>query len=200
MIDRARRAIWLVDADSGAQSPLVAGPGSHTTPRWSPKGDRLAYVSTAEGDKPQLYVRWMATGATARVATLTDAPGDLSWSPDGRYLAFSMFEPAEGPKLGSAPPKPEGAKWAEPLEVITDVTYRADGDGYLKPGFTHIYVVSADGGAPRRLTWGDYDDGGPLSWSRTGRHRASGNREPGWQREPMNPRSTAVRADGTVRS
>ena len=51
----------------------------------------------------------------------------------------------------SAPPKPEGAEWAKPLEMIDKVTYRADGGGYLKPGFDHLFVVPASGGAPRQL-------------------------------------------------
>ena len=55
-----------------------------------------------------------------------------------------MIVPDEGPKLGSAPPKPEGAQWAEPLEIIDKVTYRADGAGYLKPGFDQIFMVDAD--------------------------------------------------------
>src|SRR3982751_995144 len=38
MTDRARSTIWLVDTASGEQRPLVTGPGSHMSPRWSPDG------------------------------------------------------------------------------------------------------------------------------------------------------------------
>jgi dipeptidyl aminopeptidase/acylaminoacyl peptidase len=184
MTDKARGAIWLVDPAGGAQSPLVANASS---PRWSPDGKRLAYVSAAEGDRPQLYVRWMATGATARVTDLPDGPGQIAWSPDGRYIAYTMFEPDAGETLGTPLEKPEGAKWAEPLKVIGKVTYRADGGGYLKAGFTHVYVVSADGGAPRQLSWGAFDDDALLSWTPDGRFiLLSGNREKGWERESLN--------------
>src|SRR3546814_13457501 len=81
-----------------------------------------------------------------------------------------MLVKDEGPKFGSAPAtKPEGAKWAEPLEIRNLLTYRADGEGYLEPGFEKIFLVPATGGAPRQLTFGPYHDGGPLSWSRDGR-------------------------------
>ena len=202
MLDRSRRSIWLADTASGAQSPLVAGPGSHSTPRWSPDGRRLAFVSAVEGEKPQLYVRWMDTGVTARVATLINAPGEIAWSPDGRSLAFTMFEPDEGEKLGKPLQKPEGAKWAEPLEVITSVIYRGDSGGYLKPGYTHVYVVSADGGAPRQLSWGAFDDGGQLAWTPDGRFiLLSGNREPGWERESLNTEVYELSVvDGTIRA
>src|SRR5687768_4738736 len=67
MTDRMRSTIWLVDVASGRQQPIVASAGSHFSPRWSPDGSRLAYISTAEGGAPQLFVRWMANGEQARV-------------------------------------------------------------------------------------------------------------------------------------
>ncbi|MGH8175541.1 MAG: prolyl oligopeptidase family serine peptidase [Steroidobacter sp.] len=201
MTDRARQSIWLTDVDSGEQTPIASGEGSHSSPRWSAKGDRLAYVSTANGGKPQLYVRWMKTGESARLTELTSAPGALTWSPDDRWIAFTMFAPDEKPKLGEAPPKPEGAEWAPPLEIITDLTYRADGAGYLKPGYTHIYVTPADGGAPRQLTFGEFNEGGPLSWSADGKFiYATGNRMEDWRREPVNTELYEVSvADATIK-
>ncbi|MFL6727808.1 MAG: prolyl oligopeptidase family serine peptidase [Sphingomicrobium sp.] len=168
MTDKARSSIWLINAATGEQRPLAAGTGDHFSPRWSPDGRRLAYVSTAEGGAPQLFVRWMDSGQTVRVTGLPDSPEAIAWSPDGRRLAYLMNVPDEGPKLGSAPAKPEGANWAKPLQVIDKVTYRADGAGYLKPGFDKIFIVDADGGAPRQLTYGAYFDGAP-EWTRDGR-------------------------------
>jgi dipeptidyl aminopeptidase/acylaminoacyl peptidase len=186
MTDRMRPSIWLVDTRTGTQAPLAAGPGAHSQPRWSPDGRRLAYVSTAEGGAAQLFVRWMDSGEAARITGLPDSPSDIAWSPDGRQIAYAMFVPDEGLKLGSLPPKPEGAKWAEPLEIHSAVTYRADGQGYLKPGYSHIFLVSAEGGAPRQLSFGAVNDAGPLSWSPDGRTiYFSGNRSPNWEREPV---------------
>lgn len=184
MTDRGRASIWLVDVKTGQQTPLVTGPGSHSQPRWSPDGTRLAYVSSGEGGAPQLFVRWIATGATARITGLPDSPQGISWSPDGTQIAYTMTVPGEGLSLGSQPPRPEGAKWAEPLEVIDRVTYRADGGGYLKPGADHVFVVSAEGGAPRQITFGKVDDSGPLAWSNEGRTLYFGsNRRKDWERE-----------------
>ena len=185
MIDRARRSIWLVDPATGAQTPLVAEDGQAFAPRWSPDGQRLAYVQvTAAG--PQLFVRWMASGRSARIATLDQAPADITWSPDGKTLAFTMLTPDDGARLGQAPAKPEGAQWAEPLKVENRVTFRADGEGELKPGFAHIYLVSADGGSPRQVTFGKFDDNGPLAFSPDGKVILfSGNRSPTWERDPQ---------------
>lgn len=186
MTDRMRSAIWIVDVQSGEQVPLAgAGGAAQFSPVWSPDGKRLAYVGAEEGSSPQLYVRWMESGATARITGLPDSPSSLAWSPDGKQLAYVIRVPGEATRLGAAPAKPEGAKWAEPLEVIDRVTYRADGGGYLKPGFDQAFVVAADGGAPRQLTYGKFDVSGPLSFAPDGRTLVlSSNRRADWEREP----------------
>ena len=181
MTDKARSSIWLVDVATGQQRPIAAGGGDSFGPAWSPDGKRLAYGSTAEGGAPQLFVRWMDTGQTARITGLPDSPQAIEWSPDGNRLAYAMNVPDDGPKLGSAPPKPEGANWAKPLEIIDKVTYRADGAGYLKPGFDHIFIVDANGGAPQQLTFGAFHDGAP-HWERGGQSILfSAVRKPDWE-------------------
>ena len=186
MTDNTRRSIWLVDPATGAQSPLVADGAANLTPRWSPDGQKLAYVVSAPGAGPQLYVRWMASGRSAKVATLEQAPNDIVWSPDGRTIAFTMLTLDEPKPLGEPLNKPEGAKWAEPLKLIDRLTYRVDGEGYLKPGYRHIFVVAADGGSPRQLTFGRFDDAGPIAFDKDGRSVVfATNRAADWERDPL---------------
>ena len=196
MTDKARSTIWLVDVASGRQQPLLAGSGSYFSPLWSPDGTRLAYVAADSGG-PQLFVRWIGSGESARISGLPDSPNSIAWSPDGRRIAYSMFVPDEGPRLGSAPPKPEGAKWADPLEVIDAVTYRADGAGYLKPGYNHIFWVPADGGAPTQLTFGAVNAGGQVSWTPDSRAILFGaNLSAGWERDLNEAEIYRVSIDG----
>ena len=81
MTDRARSSIWLIDTASGEQRPLVASSGSHLSPRWSPDGKRLAYVSTAEASSPQLFVRWMDSGRARASLAFPTAPKALPGRP-----------------------------------------------------------------------------------------------------------------------
>ena len=181
MTDKARSSIWLIDVATGQQRPIAVGSGDSFGPAWSPDGKRLAYGSTAEGGAPQLFVRWMDSGQTARITGLPDSPQDIEWSSNGNRLAYVMNVPDDGPKLGSAPTKPEGANWAKPLEIIDKITYRADGAGYLKPGFDHIFIVDANGGAPQQLTFGAFHDRAP-HWERGGQSILfSAVRKPDWE-------------------
>ncbi|MEO6432790.1 MAG: S9 family peptidase [Sphingomicrobium sp.] len=186
MADRMSRSIWLIDVASGKQQPLAAVAGQHSSPRWSPDGQRLAYISTPDGEKSQLMVRWLSSGQSARVAVLAETPANISWSPDGSQLAFVMFTPGKEPKLGSLPDKPEGAKWADPLRFVDQLLYRTDAQGALRPGTNDIYVVAADGGAPRRLTNGEIHDDSALAFSPDGRFLYYGaNTKADWARDTV---------------
>ncbi len=127
MTDRGRTNLWLVSADGSLHRPLTSGTRSNASPRWSPSGDRLLWVSTEDGST-QLWVRWMDTGEEARITNLTESPGNLSWSPDGRWIAFTSFveEDAPSPLASGLPSPPDGADWADPAVVIDEVQYKND--------------------------------------------------------------------------
>lgn len=166
MTDRTRTELWTVGADGRRHRPLVTE-GDPSSPRWSPDGSRLAYLAEVDGEEGarRVLVRWLEAGQTAPVVRTEETPRQLTWSPDGRWLAFAAFVPAETKPFAAAPARPEGAEWADPPRVYEDVLYRADGRGYLEPGHVHLFVVAAEGGAPRQLTSGPYDHDGGFDWT-----------------------------------
>ena len=202
MTDKMRPGIWLIDVKTGRHRPVLTGTGAAMSPRWSPDGRRLAYVSAEGESPPQLHVLWLDSGATAKVTGLPQSPSNLAWSPDGKSIAYVMRVPGKAMTLGKGPDKPEGAKWAEPLEIIDRVSYRNDDAGYVQPGYRHIFVVPADGGSPQQLTFGNFDDRGPLSWTPDSRTLLfSANRGPDWEREVMNSEVFALDiASGTLKA
>ncbi|MGD2017288.1 MAG: S9 family peptidase [Planctomycetota bacterium] len=165
MKDRQRRELWLHDLESGDSRPLIDGVGSAT---WSPSGEHIAYVTGADDDGAEVFVRWMDDGTTRQVTRLPKSPGSLVWSPDGRRIAFTMSVPRETKPLASMPKRPEGAEWADPPKVVEQFRYRADGGGYLEPADRQVFVVDAMGGTARQLTDGPADHGGGLMWADAG--------------------------------
>ncbi len=170
MTDRAGTNLWLISMDGQNHRPITSGPGSNTSPRWSPSGDRLLWVSS-RGGSSQLWLRWVQTNEDHRITNLTESPGNISWSPDGEWIAFTMFvENDPDPALAQGMPSPpEGAEWAAPAVVIDEVQYKNDGQqGFAREGNVHVFVVPAEGGTPRRLTRGPYNHTAPV-WTPGGR-------------------------------
>jgi acylaminoacyl-peptidase len=197
MTDRSVSNIWIVDANGEHHRPLMSGAQSYSSPRWSPSGDRLAFVTNVGERGSQIHVRWMDTGQTAMLSNVRGGPSSLTWSPDGKQIAFEMFVKADDASLASPPPAPEGAEWAPPVTVIDQMHYRADGAGYLEHGNSHLFILSTDGGSPRQITSGDRDHGGPLSWSKDGRRiYFAGNLQDDWEHDPMEAEIWSVEVDG----
>lgn len=185
MTDKQVSDLWIINADGTDHRPLTDTAAQEASPRWSPDGERLAYVS-ADADGAQIHVRWMDTGASTAITQLTAAPGALAWSPDGERIAFSMLVKRQPEPLAKLPSKPEGAEWAESAQVIDTVEYRADGAGFIKPGFHHLFVVPASGGTARQLTRGDYHHESTPSWMPDGETLiVSANRNDDWALDPL---------------
>lgn len=182
MNDRQTSRIWLIDADGSNHRPMTDGPGSGAV--FSPDGGRLAFIS-GSGRETEIHLHWLADNRTARITQLPERPSNLEFSPDGSQIAFRMFKPAPPEPMAKPPKAPEGAEWAPAFKVYEDVRYRADGVGYLKPGFNHIYLVPADGGSPRQITSGEFNHGA-FSWSADGKALiVSANRRPDWAYESL---------------
>ncbi len=201
MTDSRRANIWIVDFDGSSHRPLTSGNNNNTSPRWSPSGDRLLYVSNEEGSA-QLHMRWMDSGQTAKITNLTSGPGGLAWSPNGQWIALSMHVPSRPEPMAEMPPRPDGAEWADPPRVIENLVYRADGAGYLEPGYSHLFVVPAEGGSPRQITSGDFDHDGTPEWTPDGKHLIiSANRHDEWEYEPLDSEIYEVSVrDGAMRA
>lgn len=187
MTDGTHSSLWLLDVKTGHQSPLFVDQFNYGSPRWSEDGSRIAFISDRSGSR-QIHVHYVKENKTALVSQLSKSPGNLNWSPDGEQLAFTMNVPAHPTKLAKAtkmPKKPEGAKWSEPAVLIERAQYQADGQGFLKSEFRHVFVLPSTGGKERKLTEGDFNYGSDLSWTPDGKALIfSANTSKDWEYQP----------------
>jgi len=198
--DRPTSSLWIMEADGSRNRHLVDGAAA----TWSPDGTRIAYVSPGRPSGSQIFVRWMdAEGATSQVTRLENGPSEVRWSPDGAWLAFTsrVDERAEFAGI-DLPDRPRGARWTGEPKVVERAAYRRDRQGYVDTGWTHVFVVPAEGGTARQLTDGSWNHSG-VAWSPDGtelyftaNRREDHERPEAWQESDI---YAVTLADGQIR-
>jgi dipeptidyl aminopeptidase/acylaminoacyl peptidase len=171
--DKRESALWIMNVDGSRSRFLTKGSAA----RWSPNGDRIAYIAPGEPKGAQLFVRWMdAEGGTSQITHVEQAPSGVAWSPDGNQLSFTMLIEEKNPWPIKMPKAPAGAKWTETPRIVERLSYRRDRSGFTDNGYRQIFVVPASGGTPRQITTGNNDQTG-TDWTPDGKSILfSGNR------------------------
>jgi dipeptidyl aminopeptidase/acylaminoacyl peptidase len=85
--------IWLADVGTGKAFQLTRGEKSCQAPAWSPDGRWLAFLSSREEDKSQIFVIRPDGGEAIRLTKAETGVGNYDWSPDGRIIAFTAADP-----------------------------------------------------------------------------------------------------------
>src|SRR5687767_13087576 len=115
--DKRRSSIWKVSWDSG-ENVRLSYAGTDNSPRWSPDGKHLAFLSTRPAEaKTQV---WLLDGRGGEARQITNVKGeidDFQWSPDGKKFVLVMSESQDSEK-----PKPI---------VIDRYKFKQDIQGYL---------------------------------------------------------------------
>jgi dipeptidyl aminopeptidase/acylaminoacyl peptidase len=145
--------IWLVSLD-GRQQPLaLTGEGtSSTSPRWSPDGRYLAFLSARDGGRAQIWLIARNGGDARRVSNLENGASNLEWSPDGtRFVCLTRSGPA--------------ASKNSDVRHYTHANYKFNDSGWFDERRSHVVVVEEKTGAARQITNGDnWNDTDP-HWS-----------------------------------
>src|ERR1043166_2894404 len=85
--NKSTTQIYLVPLSGGEPRQLTNDEHSSATPRWSPDGEKLAFVSARDGED-QIWTIDISSGALKKVTTISTGAGDPVWWPDAKWLAF----------------------------------------------------------------------------------------------------------------
>src|SRR6267143_528836 len=167
--NKSTTQIYLVPLGGGEVRQLTNDEHSSASPRWSPDGERLAFISARDGED-QIWTIDVSSGALKKITSLSTGAGDPVWSPDGKWLAFASDVYPEC--------KDDACNKKRAEEVAQDKVKAHVADRLLyrhwkswKAGMrSHVFVVPAAGGEARDLTPGDYDAppfslGGPTDYA-----------------------------------
>ena len=178
--------LWIINSDGTNHQKLTSIESAEYGAVWSPNGDRIAFISSTD-QGPEIYIYWKNSSKYAKISQLDGSPSNLTWSPNGEKLAFTMKVKTPPPVLVKMPKKPNGAKWAKTARITDRLYHEADGKGYIDTGFTHVFLISAEGSGVRQLTTGDFNHVGPLSWSKNNsKIYFTSNRSASWEYEFRN--------------
>ena len=79
--------VWVVAADGSGRRQVTKDAASSRSARWSPDGQRLAFLSS-RGSGTQVYLMRMPDAAPVQLTRADNGVDDFRWSPDGRQIAF----------------------------------------------------------------------------------------------------------------
>jgi Tol biopolymer transport system component len=181
--------LWALELATGRSRPLLANGAVTVEPRFSPDGRRLAFVSTSFEGRWHVFVADFADGAVTNVSRVTeDVDSKLpryyysaydhylspTWSPDGRELivisnagrvwgtgGFWRMEARPGgrPRLIHD----EETTWKARPDWSRDGK-RVAYSSYLGRQWNQLWLMTAEGGDPLQLTYGEFDNTAPR-WS-----------------------------------
>ena len=135
--------IWISSIDGSHPSvPFTSETTSSTSPRWSPDGRFLAFLSARDGARPQIWLLSRNGGEARRVSNLENGASNFEWSPDGtRFVCLT--------RTGPPPSK------TSDVRHYTHIYYKYNDTGYFDDKRSHVAIVDVRTGAAKQITDGD---------------------------------------------
>ena len=147
MKNRYDPELTVVDVATKASHTIVKGLSGLNFERWSPDGTKFAFLANAGpagAQKLQVYVVSSKGGAPTAMTSSPRGVQQLAWSPDSKTIAFATQDEPEK--------KPGFERWNRSFEVTLNTDYTMT--EAVPP--THLWMVAAAGGDPKRLTSGTW--------------------------------------------
>jgi dipeptidyl aminopeptidase/acylaminoacyl peptidase len=158
--------LWLIPVAGGKPVAVAPSERSEDTPRWSPDGKRLAFVSARDGGS-QIWLQDMGSSGPAgeprKLTSLATEASGIAWSPDGKWIAFTsdVYPACKTSECNERLLKEAEANKSK-ARVFDHLMFR-HWVSWKEGKFSHVFVVPADGSAPPRDVTPGAADAPPFS-------------------------------------
>jgi dipeptidyl aminopeptidase/acylaminoacyl peptidase len=135
--------IWISSIDGSHPTvPFTSETTSSTSPRWSPDGRFLAFLSARDGARAQIWLLSRNGGEARRVSNLENGASNFEWSPDStRFVCLT--------RTGPPPSK------TSDVRHYTHIYYKFNDTGYFDEKRSHVAIIDVHTGASKQITDGD---------------------------------------------
>ncbi|MGE5237159.1 MAG: prolyl oligopeptidase family serine peptidase [Acidobacteriota bacterium] len=148
----------MMNGDGSGDRALTVGHHLDSSPRWSPDGNAIAFVSNRTGDENQLFLLPLDGGDPRQLTSFSMGVSSPVWSPNGRFLAVASDVYPECGAVVACNAKIRRA-WSEgPLQAhLTDTLLYRHWTSWRDGTFTHVLLVKLADGSLTDLTPGAFD-------------------------------------------
>ena len=147
--DAQRTYLWQFRLDGSGGAALACSDGSDSSPRWSPHGDRLAFIP-ARGGTTQVHVAPVDGDSAEQVGSFAGGVMNLRWMPGGEALVVTAAVTVDPELRGQRATRPPPTRRRGAPEVAWRLPYKRDGIGYLLPREIHLFRLDVATGEQRQ--------------------------------------------------